>query len=143
MASNDTERKTTAAASTMPAYAPKRLSFWYRHGVFPHHLRGLGLVLTSMLWEQSLTPAEIDRTLREKKIQINANRLQNTLARLTRRGVLTRTGESYTANVYTGVFADIEFEDLLNLLQSGDAAGRMIYSNVPPMSVSSRGPSGG
>jgi hypothetical protein len=138
MANNDTERKTTSAA-----YAPKRLSFWYRHGIVPHHLRGLGLILTRMLWEQSLTPAEIDRTLREKKIQINANRLQNTLARLTRRGVLTRTGERYTANVYTGVFADVEFEDLLNLLQSGDTAGRMIYSNLPPMSVSSRGPSGG
>jgi hypothetical protein len=139
MKNEDTERKATAT----PAYAPKRLSFWYRHGIIPHHLRGLSLVIASMLWEQRLTAAEIDRTLREKKIQINAKRLQNTLARLTRRGVLTRTGESYTANVYTGVFADIEFEDLLNLLQSGDAAGRMIYSNIPPMSVSSRGPSGG
>jgi hypothetical protein len=62
MANNDTERKTTSAA-----YAPKRLSFWYRHGIVPHHLRGLGLILTRMLWEQSLTPAEIDRTLREKR----------------------------------------------------------------------------
>lgn len=126
--------------SPLPAHAPTKLSFWYRHGLFPHHLKGLALALTSLLWEKALTAEEIDRALRKQNITIDRRRLSRELARLTRRDVLTCTDGRFAANVYTGIFAELQFEDVFNLLATGDPSCRMLYSNLPPTSVSSRGP---
>lgn len=125
-----------------PAQAPAKLSFWYRKGLLPRRLHGLSLALASLLWEHPLTAADIDRTLRRQGIAIDRRRLHRELAHLTRQGVLTCTDDAFVSTVHTGAFAELKFEDVFNLLSSGNAAGRMHYTSMPPMSVSSRGPGG-
>lgn len=130
------------SSSSRPAQAPAKLSFWCRKGLLPRRLHGLSLALASLLWEHPMTSADIDRTLRGQNIAIDRRRLHRELVRLTRQGVLACTDGRFVSTVHTGAFADLKFEDVFNLLSTGDVHGRMHYTSVPPTSVSSRGASG-
>lgn len=122
-------------------HVPSRLSFWYRHGVFPHRLSGTRLVVTALLWERKLDISALARLLNEKGLEFSGEKLAHLLHRLERQGVLHREEDSYTANVQAGHFCTWEPDDLVRILvnRGGD---RMFYSSDAPMSVSSSPGSG-
>lgn len=122
-------------------HVPTRLSFWYRHGVFPHRLSGTRLVVTALLWERQMDISSLARLLKEKGLELPGEKLARLLRRLERQGVLRREGELYTANVQAGHFCTWDPDDLVRILvnRGGD---RMFYSSDAPMSVSSSPGSG-
>lgn len=127
---------------TPPApHAPTHLSFWYRHGLFPHRLSGINLVITALLWEQSLDISSLSRLLQQKGLTLPGEKLAKLLHRLVRKDVLRCEGERYTANVQAGHFCSWDPDDLVRILvnHGGD---RMRYSPDVPMSVSSSPGSG-
>lgn len=121
--------------------APARLSFWYRHGVFPHRLGGVDLAVTALLWERSLDVSAIARLLREKGAEVPGDALARRLEKLARRGVLRMDGDAYTANVRAGHFCTWDPDDLVRILVNR-GSDRMFYSADAPMSVSSSPGSG-
>lgn len=122
-------------------HAPSRLSFWYRHGIFPHRLSGTRLAVTALLWERSLDISGLARLLKEKGVDIPGEKLARLLHRLVRQGVLRREEDTYTANVRAGHFCTWTPDDLVSVLVNR-GSNRMFYSSDAPMSVSSSPGSG-
>lgn len=122
-------------------HAPASLSFWYRHGIFPHRLSGTNLVVTALLWERSMDISGLARLLKEKGLEISGEKLAHRMHKLVRRGVLRQEEEAYTANVQAGHFCTWEPDDLIRVLINR-GSDRMFYSSDAPMSVSSSPGSG-
>lgn len=120
---------------------PARLSFWYRHGIFPHRLSGTSLAVTALLWERSMDISSLCRLLKEKGLDLPGEKLARLLHKLVRRGVLRQEADTYTANVQAGHFCTWEPEDLVRILVNR-GSDRMFYSPDAPMSVSSSPGSG-
>ena len=104
---------------------------WLRCGLLPYRLRGQQLALALLLRDKPRTAAQLAAALTEKGYPCDSQMLEKSLARLTKRGILSDAAP-YTEN---------ELLDLVGMTQS-TVNGTVFYTAAPPASVSSRGPSG-
>jgi hypothetical protein len=112
----------------------KASSIWVRRGVLIHRLHGQGLALALLLKQKPMSAPQICSSLLEKEIHVDRKKIGKLLADLEWWGIVSLDGFQENYN-------ESQLIDLIGLTQN-TVNGQSFYSSVPPMSVSSRGPSG-
>lgn len=124
----------------------KTSGIWIRKGLFVHYLHGQELALALLLKQKPLSALQICAELSERGVHFERKQLGKCLARLERWHVISNDSGVYSCQCdalihYKEAYSESQLIDLVGLTQN-TVNGQSFYSSVPPMSVSSRGPSG-
>lgn len=112
----------------------------------PWRLSGAGLALALLLRDHPMSGAELRRACEAEGLRLDVKETARLLTVLVRRGVVRAEGGKYLCRhpALTGLCCTLSDRQLLELvgLTQFTVDGRMFYSAVPPMSVSSTGAPG-
>ena len=121
----------------------KASNIWVRRGLLLHRLHGQELALALLLKQKPMSAPQICSSLLEKEIRFDRKKIGKLLADLEWWGVVFPGLLFSRAGVKRFFVGGNESQliDLIGLTQN-TVNGQSFYSSMPPMSVSSRGPSG-
>ena len=124
----------------------KASSIWVRRGVLIHRLHGQGLALALLLKQKPMSAPQICSSLLEKEIHVDRKKIGKLLVDLEWWGIVSNENGIYSCQCaaldgFQENYNESQLIDLIGLTQN-TVNGQSFYSSVPPMSVSSRGPSG-
>ena len=112
----------------------------------PWRLSGAGLALALLLRDHPMSGAELRRACEAEGLRLDVKETARLLSVLVRRGVVRAERGKYLCRhpALTGLRCTLSDRQLLELvgLTQFTVDGRMFYSAVPPMSVSSTGAPG-
>ena len=117
---------------------------WLRRGLLPYYLTGHRLALALLLRDKPSTAAQLAAALTEKGYRTDPQTLEKSLARLSKRGILSVSDGVYrctSPKLDAAPYTENQLLDLVGMTQS-TVNGTAFYTAAPPASVSSRGPSG-
>ena len=117
---------------------------WLRRGLLPYYLTGHRLALALLLRDKPSTAAQLTAALTEEGYRTDPQTLEKSLARLTKRGILSVSDGVYrcaSPKLDAAPYTENQLLDLVGMTQS-TVNGTAFYTAAPPASVSSRGPSG-
>ena len=117
---------------------------WLRRGLLSYYLTGHRLALALLLRDKPSTAAQLAAALTEKGYRTAPQALEKSLARLTKRGILSVSDGVYRCTSPKLDAVPYTENQLLNLVGMTQSTinGTAFYTAAPPASVSSRGPSG-
>ena len=124
----------------------KASNIWVRRGLLLHRLHGQELALALLLKQKPMSAPKICSSLLEKEIRFDRKKIGKLLADLEWWGVVSNDGGVYSCQCAVldncqESYNESQLIDLIGLTQN-TVNGQSFYSSMPPMSVSSRGPSG-
>ena len=114
----------------------KTSNIWVRRGLLLHRLHGQELALALLLKQKPMSAPQIYSSLLEKEIRFDRKKI----------GVVSNDSGVYSCQCAVldncqESYNESQLIDLIGLTQN-TVNGQSFYSSIPPMSVSSRGPSG-
>ena len=112
----------------------------------PWRLSGAGLALALLLRDHPMSGTELRKVCEAENLRLDAKQTAKLLASLTRHGVVQLEAGRYVCRHraladFSCTLNDRQLLELVGLTQF-TVVGRMFYSSVPPMSVSSAGAPG-
>ena len=124
----------------------KASNIWVRRGLSLHRLHGQELALALLLKQKPMSAPQICSSLLEKEIRFDRKKIGKLLADLEWWGVVSNDSGVYSCQCAVldncqERYNESQLIDLIGLTQN-TVNGQSFYSSMPPMSVSSRGPSG-
>ena len=124
----------------------KASNIWVRRGLLLHRLHGQELALALLLKQKPMSAPQIYSSLFEKEIRFDRKKIGKPLADLEWWGVVSNDSGVYSCQCAVldncqESYNESQLIDLIGLTQN-TVNGQSFYSSMPPMSVSSRGPSG-
>lgn len=125
----------------------KQKGIWLRNGWRLHHLNAAELALALLVREKPLTAQQLSAALTEKGTRLDRKQLGKILAKLERAGAVETAAGKYicqneTILHYPTTYSESQLLDIIGMTQN-TVNGQAVFSGVPPMSISSRGSSGG
>ena len=120
----------------------KTSNIWVRRGLLLHRLHGQELALALLLKQKPMSAPQIYSSLLEKEIRFDRKKIGKLLADIEWWGVVSNDSGVYSCQC--AVLDNCQESQLIDLigLTQNTVNGQSFYSSIPPMSVSSRGPSG-
>ena len=125
----------------------KASNIWVRRGLLLHRLHGQELALALLLNQKTdVCSTNLLVPLLEKEIRFDRKKIGKLLADLEWWGVVSNDSGVYSCQCAVldncqESYNESQLIDLIGLTQN-TVNGQSFYSSMPPMSVSSRGPSG-
>lgn len=110
---------------------------WLRCGLLPYRLRGQQLALALLLRDKPRTAAQLAAALTEKGYSCDSQMLEKSLARLTKRGILSVSDGVYrcaSPKLDAAPYTENQLLDLVGMTQS-TVNGTVFYTAAPPASV--------
>ena len=125
----------------------KQNGIWLKKGLVPYHLNASELALALLVREKPLSAQQLSAALTEKGIRLDRKQLGKILAKLERAGAVKTVNGNYICQNtkllnYSTKYSESQLLDIVGLTQH-TVNGQAVFSGTPPMSISSRGSSGG
>ena len=125
----------------------KQNGIWLKKGLVPYHLNASELALALLVREKPLSAQQLSAALTEKGIRLDRKQLGKILAKLERAGAVKTVNGNYICQNtkllnYSTKYSESQLLDIVGLTQH-TVNGQAVFSGTPPMSISSRGGSGG
>ena len=124
----------------------KASNIWVRRGLLLHRLHGQELALALLLKQKPMSAPQICSSNIKKETRFDRKKIGKLLADLEWWGIVSNENGIYSCQCaaldgFQENYNESQLIDLIGLTQN-TVNGQSFYSSVPPMSVSSRGPSG-